>query len=277
MAHPDPKPLEVFYDLAKSPPTHDYCSWLARCEEARLAAGADSLHIRIVPGVRRQSPRDVFYSQDRRYWRIQHLLMPLAWLLPSVTDVSIGEGEQTIAYIPPGGPKPPCLKAPAIALDIARKALPPKPVTISLRNSLFEPARNTDNAEWEIVAGWLQDRGYSPVIVPDAEADMEGRYTDLPFYHYRAAAYHPALRVAAYELAVTNLFICSGVQLLAMYCDIRLHSFKTYLPGIQCMAKEWHARAGWGPMHKWPGKAVYWEPDTAEFIISRLETVLPGA
>lgn len=266
--------LVQYYELAKSPPTHDVCNWLVRCEEERIKSGEDSLHIRFVPGVRDQSPRDRFYSQDRRYWRIQQLLTPIAWCLPSVTDVSISQGTQTLKYHGPGSPKPPVFKASKTALDIARKALPPKPVTINLRNSLFELQRNTDNDEWGVVAQWLQDRGYSPVIVPDAEADMEGRYQDLPFFNYRAAAYHPAIRLACYELSVTNLFICSGVQLMAMYCDINLHSFKTYLPGIQAMSKEWHARNGWGPMHKWANKSVYWEPDSADFIISKLEKAL---
>lgn len=266
--------MEQFYELSKSPPTHDVCNWLYRCEEARIAAKEESLQIRFVPGVRDQSPRDRFYSQDKRYWRIQNLLTPIAWCLPSVTDVSIKRGEQTLRYYPPGGPKPPVFKAPKIAVDIVSKVLPPKPVTISLRNSLFEPERNTNNGEWWEVATWLQERGYSPVIIPDAEADLEGRYEPLPFFHYMAAAYHPAIRLACYELAVNNLFICSGIQLMAMYCDIKLHSFKTYLPGIQAMSKKWHEQAGWGPMHKWANKRVYWEPDNADFIISELEKTL---
>ena len=276
MAHSDAKRVMTqYYDLAKSPPTHDFVNWLARCEEARVAEGAESLAIRIIPGDRQQSPRDKFYSQDRRNWRINNLLTPLAWLLPSVSSVSVAEdGEQTLSYGHPGGPKPPCFKVPAIARQIVEAVIPKKAVTISLRDSLFEPQRNTDAEQWGVVADWIQERGYVPVIVPDAEADMEGRYQELPFFNYRAATYNPALRVALYEVAHHNLFICSGVQALAMYCDVKLHSFKTHVPGIQCLGKDYMRRAGWSPEHQWPGKRVFWEPDEADVIIPELEKFL---
>lgn len=260
--------MEVFYELSKSPPTHDFCNWLSR------VSTLGDIQVRIVPGDRDLSPRDKYYGKEKRLWRIQNLLTPLAWLLPSVTDVSLGRGEQKHAYGHPGGPQAPCLRAPEHARKIVKQFLPPKVVTISLRNSDFEPERNTNNAEWELVCDWLSNKGYTPVIIPDAEADMSGRYRDIPYIHYRAASYHPALRVALYELAHHNLFICSGVQLLAMYCDIRLTSFKTHVPGIQCLGKEYMRKAGWSPEHKWPNKQVFWETDTSENVIQVLGRTL---
>ena len=270
--------MELFYDLKKSPPTHDFINFLVRAEQARISSGSDSIQVRFVHGSRQQSPRDIEYSQERREWRIQNLLMPLAWLLPSVTDVSFGEGEQTLSYLNFKEPQQPVLKAPAAAKSIVSKSLSgmKNPVSITLRQSDFETVRNSRASEWEKVGKWLKKNGYTPVIVPDAEADMLGRHPALPFYTYRPASHNVAMRLALYEHCVCNLMTTGGPMLAALFSDAPLMAFKLIVPGLQCTTEAHMRKSGMAPEHDWGEfKRLYWEDDFAEGIIGRLEAELP--
>lgn len=264
--------MEAFYDLSKSPATHDMVNWLVRAEEARIAAGAPDLQVRFVPGVRMTSIRDKFYTPERRNWRVQHLLTQLAWLLPSVTDVSMGSGEQTLSYANPGEPKKPIFKAPAHAMQIVSDMLPKNSVSITLRQSDFEPLRNSKLGEWLKVASWLKNNGYNPIIVPDAEADMRGMCEELPYYTYRAAAHCFALKLALYEQCPMNLMINSGTMLLGLHSDIRMMAFKLFVDGVPCCSESWMRKAGFTPDHNWgPHKHLFWEDDSARNILPEIQ------
>lgn len=267
--------MEAFYDLSVSPPTHDLLNWLARVEAERVKRGEDSLQIRFVPGIRHRSNRDYFYTVEKRMWRIQNLLMPLAWLCPSVTDVSISLGVQNHSYLNPGRVCKPMLKAQNYALEVVRSWLPDNAVSITIRQSAFEEARNSNIHAWTVAGEWLRAKGYAPIIVPDAEADMEGQYTDMPFRHYRAASYCPELRLALYESCRMNCITNSGPMLMMLYGQCPMLAVKMEVAGIQCCARDYLTRSGFSPGHDWGrGKTMHWQDDTAENVINILETIL---
>jgi len=263
--------MEAFYELSKSPPTHDFVNWLQRVEAAREACGDKELTIRIVPGDRRWSERDLYYTPERRTWRIDNLLIPLAWLVPSVVDVSRGNGIQTLSYANPGAPKKPFFKAPKLAKEIVSRLIPENTVTITLRNSDFDVRRNSRHAEWILVADWLKQKGLFPVFVPDAEADMRGLNPPIPYPSYLAASHNFALRLALYEGAKFNLFQSCGPLMTALYSEMSLMGFGLYIPGRPCNEKAHLRAAGVSPDHDWSTSAHYkklfWEEDTAENII----------
>lgn len=268
------------YDLAKSPPTHDFVNWLARAEAQRIAAGDETLTIVIKPGERRISPRDLAYSREKRAWRIRHLLAPLAWLVPSVVDVRVdGEGEQTLPYANPGKPVAPMLKAPQHALDTVRAWLPENAVTITLRESDFEPVRNTVREEWLRVARWLHEQGYAPIFVPDAERDMRQPGGMYPYFNYHAAAHCLDLKLALYESACMNLMTNSGVMLMALYADVPLLCFKLEVDEVPCCRRLHLLSSGFAPTFDWStpknAKRLFWEPDTYDFITRACRLYLP--
>lgn len=269
--------MEAFYDLSKSAATHDYLNWLSRVNDD-LPEG-ESLQIRFVKGHRDSSQRDKFFTKERREWKYQNLLAPLSWLHPAVTDVSYGVGEQVHSYLNPGKVKPPFLKAPKNALDVVSNILPKKAVTITLRDSDFEPLRNTNFGEWIKVAQWLKSNGYSPIFIPDGEAECYGREKEIPFQVYRPASHNFALRLALYELAGMNLFINSGPLLMGMYADVPLMGFKMYVPGVPCCSEKHIRASGFSPDHDWSTqnhpKRLYWEPDSAKNIIPELQKRMP--
>ena len=266
--------MEAAYELSKSPPTHDFVNWLARVEYARQASGDKYLKVRVVPGMRYFSERDLQYTPERRDWKIENLLLPLARLAPSVIEATRGAGTQTLSYLPPGSPKPPFFKAPNIAKDIIAGILPKHAVVITLRNCEYEIERNSLFAEWIKVAEWLKANGKFPIFVPDAEADMRCTNLPNPFPEYVAASHNFDLRLALYEAAELNLMPNSGTLMTALYSDVSLMAWKLYVPGRPCCTKEHMLKAGVSPEHDWSSgphrKQLFWEEDTAENILPSL-------
>lgn len=270
--------MEVYYELSKSPPTHDFVNWLVRAEQYRKVNGASELRVGIVRGSRKQSPRDFAYSEERRERRIWELLVPLTRLLPSVRDVFVCDrGEQLFAYTNFKSPQLPVLSSKDISRSMVAIALPENPVTISIRQSDFEVTRNSNLQEWKKVAHWLKDKGYSPVIIPDAEAIMIGKNTGMEeFFHYQAASMAPDLRLATYELSVTNLITTGGPMVMGLFSDISLMCFKMIVEGIQCASESHMKNSSMSPEDNWgPKKRIYWLEDTAENIVPVLDKELP--
>lgn len=269
--------MVIYYSLAKSPATHDFVNFLVRAEEARIAEGAEYIDLKIVPGRRVQSPRDVAYSFERKVWRIHNLLMPLARCLPSVRSVSLGDGEQKLSYLNFKEPVPPVLEAPAVARSIVSAYLNgiEKPVTITLRQSEFETVRNSNLHEWERVAAWLINNGYTPIYVPDGEALMLGE-AKLFYKSYTPASMSPEIRLALYEQTVCNLMTTGGPMVLSLMSDVPLMAWKLIVSGLQCTTEEHMRRSAMSPQDDWgPYKKLYWEEDKAAFIIPQLKEWLP--
>lgn len=267
--------MEAFYDLARCPPTHDFLNWLYRAEQLRIFRGDEHLQVRFVKGYRKQSPRDLYYGHDRRDWRIQNLLMPLAWLLPSVDDVSMGNVPgKDISYLNPGKPVSPILKAPKQAVEYVKGWKLQEPyVTISLRQSDFEDCRNTLDREWEPASKVLEAMGYSIFVIQDGELALR-----KPIMA-DAASQNPAIKLALWEGAAMNLMINSGPMVMALYADVPMLAWKCEVPGIQCGTRDHMSKSGFGPDHDWSTprniRRMFWEPDTFENIVPVLEKYMP--
>ena len=266
--------MKIFYELNKSPATHDIVYFLARACES-----GEDLQVRIVKGNRLLSPRDQLYSLERKEWRIHNLLIPVARLAKGVTGVTVvDEGEQTIPYVPPNTPCKPIFKAPEFALNIVNKAFSEikNPVTINIRQSDFNPIRNSRRTEWMEVCKWLEKNGYTPVIIPDYEAELLGDSWDFPYITYRAAAHSHALRLAAWESSVANLGVTNGPMMMGFMSEAPMMVFKMVVPGITVCSEEYLKKIAMSPSDDWGEfKRIYWEADKADFIIDRLEHELP--
>jgi hypothetical protein len=268
-----------YYDLNESPPTHDFCNWLIRVEQERRAKKEPFVDIVIVPGSRMRSPRDHVYSIQRKIWRIDNLLAPLARCLPSARNISTGEGKQTLSYLNPCAPVvTPVLKAPPVAASIVASYLEnkPRPVSITLRQSEFEPIRNSTAAEWRKTASWLEENGYTPIVVPDGEALMTGSADTLGRAPYAPAAMSPELRLALYEQCVCNLMTTGGPMVLALMAEVPLMAWRLIVPGIPCATTNHMRMSAMSPEHYWgPYKKLYWTTDSAEVVTRDLEKWLP--
>lgn len=275
-----------FYDLSKSPPTHDFINWLCRIEAERQYGMAEKIDVVIVRGVRQRSYRDFFYSAEKRERRIWDLLVPLARLLPAVDKVFVVNPEdaagfqQLLTYTNFTRPQAPVLRAPPIAREIVTKFINGRdnPVTINIRQSQFEELRNSNIAQWHEVSLWLTERGFSPIIVPDTEAVMEGddNFLYLEGERYVPASFCPDLRLALYEQCMVNLFTTGGPMVMALHANVPFMAFKMIVPEIFCCTEEHTRNSCMAPDSNWgPLKKFYWKDDTFENIVGALTEQLP--
>lgn len=261
------------YDLNESPATHDFVNWLARAEKERIEAGAERLYVNIIPGSRNWSIRDKTLSKDRRWFAARDLLPQLSWLLPSVAGVSfLPEGKQTLDYRNLGYCPGNIFRASVHAKEEVAHYLKdkPKPVSISIRRSSFQPVRNGNVAEWGKVANWLTTRGYAPVVVPDIETALAG----YP-HGYQAAAFNADFRLALYEACTLNLMTNFGPLLLALMSESNVAAFRMVVPEVGASSEVAMRKAYLTPEADWgERKRLYWEPDTSENVIRRIEGLL---
>lgn len=271
--------MKACYDLNQSPATYDFVHWLVAVERARQARGETDLHIVFVQGERARSERDFSFSPDRKAWRLQHLLVPLCRLLPSVTSYEVGQtGVQDISYHP-SGYQGVYFKPTEAAQDLmAAWCRTSKPiVTISIRQSDFQLPRNSNRAEWRIMADWLDSQGYHVIIVPDTEALLANE--PMPEFDglrlCPPAAMEPDLRLALYDRAVLNLYTSSGPFALALYGGVPLYMCKVLVPGIHSCTEAVQRKLGLTPDTPLnPYQRVSWQDDTFASIKPEVEELL---
>ena len=108
-----------------------------------------------------------------------------------------------------------------------------KIVTITIRNSKFDPVRNSNVPEWVRFAEYVESLGYKPIIIPDADQpfDRDGlppRFTDIGL----AATYNMSIRLYLYQKAFVNCYVPNGPVIFAIYStNINYIYMKAWLEG----------------------------------------------
>jgi hypothetical protein len=204
--------LQFFYDLAASPVTFDFASYLAAAEVERRLRKLKEINVIFVlgpnAGVRRELPDyEAAIDVPTRLARLRNILVPMLAFLPSVKSYAVcSTREQAEAIIAadrkniyPGDyrsylPRQPAKKVifeharsglsiwPMLrATDagkrfvrdfLAREAKGRKAVVITLRNYDYSPERNSRNADWIAFADGLDPTVYVPIFVHDTETSM---------------------------------------------------------------------------------------------------------
>jgi len=204
--------LQFFYDLAASPVTFDFASYLAAAEVERRQRKLGSINVVFVlgpkGGVRRELPDyEAAIDVSTRLARLRNILVPMLAFLPSVKSYAVcGSREQTEAiiatdsnkiypsdyrvYLPRQPAKKeifeharaglsiwPMLRATEagkrfVADFLAREAKGRKAVVITLRNYDYSPERNSRNADWIAFANSLDPSVFVPIFVHDTETSL---------------------------------------------------------------------------------------------------------
>lgn len=204
--------LQFFYDLAASPVTFDFASYLAAAELERRQRKLRDINVIFVlgpnAGVRKELPDyEAAIDVPTRLARLRNILVPMLAFLPSVKSYAVcGTREQAEAIIAPdtnriypsdyrvylprqpakkvvfeharaGLPIWPMLRATDagkrfVADFLAREARGRKAVVITLRNYDYSSERNSRNADWIAFANSLDPTVYVPVFVRDTETSM---------------------------------------------------------------------------------------------------------
>ena len=312
--------LIAVYDLNAGPLTYDSVQFLALAERFRQASGKPHLQLIIVPGehegFRNFSQRDQFLSTVSKEWRLRQLVMRAAHLVPTLTGITRLRSRKSAAaflhqadpalVFPPGfdGSTPICpyhlafvMQFAAQGADIRSLAAPPvtsalvrrllrelagtRPVvTITLRDSEFQPARNSRLDQWRRLAQSCEARGLFPLFVPDTEALLAGRAAELGgFASLPLAALSLPVRAALYQESWHNMLANSGPYTLCLYnAQARFSMFKLIVPGVHTASAAYHVSQGLTPGTQLPFagplQRLVWEDDSAEALERELDAVL---
>lgn len=302
----------AFYDLESGPVTYDFVQFLVLAEKFRRLSGNKHLHVVFVPGrhrgFRNRTPRDHFLDEARKEWRLYQLLMRACYLVPACSGVtrlqSRDEANTVLTRIgaanvfPAGyslanpicpyllsfvvhfaapGPDIRTLAAPSLAHALVRDfyrglAGDARVVTITLRQSDFQPQRNSRLDDWLEFAKRCRTRGFCPVFIPDTEAVLHGTSAAIagfPVFHL--AALSIGIRMAAYDASWHNMMANGGPYTLCLYNPrARYSMFKLLVPGLMTTSAAYHAAQGTppgtqvpfaGPLQRW-----VWDDDSLEAI-----------
>jgi hypothetical protein len=312
--------LLAVYDLNAGPVTYDFVQFLVLAERFRQASGRPHLRLVIVPGehagFRNFSLRDQFMSTITKEWRLRQLVMRAAHLMPTLAGITrFRTRENAVAFLgkadpdqlfPPGfdTKAPVCpyqlafiLRFATQAPDIRTLAAPPvtaalvrrllhdlsggRPViTITLRQSEFEPSRNSRLDQWLRFAQRCEERGLFPLFIPDTEALLAGKAAPLGgLAAFPLASLSLPFRAAVYQESWHNMLANGGPYTLCLYnARARFSMFKLLVPGVQTASTEFHEIQGVspgeqlpfaGPLQRW-----VWEDDSYEALDRELTEIL---
>ena len=241
--------LSAVYDLKFNPITFDFAVFLGIVEQNRIYLKACSIHLWIVIGeYRKKTDRDIFLSEDQKDWRVEHILLPLANRLPSVTKISIVPNLETrpTGYVLPlefpvkrvtpyvvaitnelfaKKISPVCFEPSCYALDIVRNLFQnKKTVSITIRDSEIFKHRNTSYEEVVKMVNGFVEFGILPIVIPDHDSFLLRRFpSELWPYLYPDAALDIDLRMAVACFSIINfgpsngpvasLFLTKGVKI----------------------------------------------------------------
>lgn len=315
----------AFYDLDKGPLTYDFIQYLVLAERFRVAAGKRNLHVVIVPGrhegFRNESPRDRFLNAARKEWRLRQLIVRACDLTPSCTGVTRmpnrAEAGALLARIDAAGIFPPAysvdaptcpyllpfvlqfaangpdirsLEAPPVVAALVRNLFDSMAgsapvITITVRQSDFQPERNSRIDAWMEFAASARDRGFCPVFIPDTEAVLREAQAEMPGFHvFPLAALSMAFRAAAYQESWFNMMTSNGPYTLCFYnARARCSVFKLIVPGVATASARFHIHQGLQPGAQLPFagplQRLIWEDDSAPIIereFAEIRTRLDG-
>jgi hypothetical protein len=271
--------MKLGYDLGKLPITYDFAAWLVCAEAQRIDEGWDSLEIYFQPGeaegFRAYTDRDFELSHSAKVWRLHNLLVPLTWTLPSVKGVHVcaeydhDVGSQAYAFNRVLGDDLAPLRASVGAREAVRFD---RYVTMTVRDSVIQPERNTNQGAYAVAEEWLRSKGYNVITIPDTEAVLRGVPSNPAGV---MAALSVDYRLALYQAAEANVFTTGGPMTLAMLGSAPYLAMGLRNDAIQTCTPEYLTKAGLADGHKRGyRRQCYWAADTVHNIISLLEAQL---
>ena len=298
--------LNIYYDLKYAPATFDFAHYLVTCNAIRQSMGYETMGVTIVcDQFRNWSQREKLTPLSEKRWRVHHILSKLPFLIPEVDSLTITESPLTGLNFPafPGGYPPPPnqpfqlpyltdqfiqfyntnislrpFRASDGAKSLVNNLFGKDVITISLRNTRFQPARNSNLDEWYKVYQELKNSKFRPIVIPCFE-DYMG---DRTFAKYDWEIFDPAvmdvdLRLALYEKAFDNLCINNGSTALLIHSNCRYKYFKFETEGVNTTTPEHHKKTfNINPGDNFAfatesGQDLFWETDNADVILKALD------
>lgn len=308
----DEDTLYAFYDLQVAPLSYDVSWFASTADRARRRMGLSRLHFVIVPGVKNglREERKAYESvvdASSRLWRLHNIIVPLLALVPSFAGLSILPSRDAVgalraaagnrvypAHYEPSMPvsnwptellTEPCDPGEEIGVLrsspqglryverwLASRLAGRRPVTITIRDYNFMPARNSNLDAWASFAGRLDATKYLPVFVLDTERTLDPLPAPLAgFEVFREASWNLWLRMALYEVSYLNLGVNNGPLFMCLHNSrTRLLIFKIVTPSAPQTTEELMATLGFKIGGQVPFatacQRLVWEDDNLDTI-----------
>lgn len=257
--------LYCIYDMNVARATYDIIGFLCLAECERLNRSLSAIHVIVVNASDNDFNKSRWGIQNKNEheWRIQQILLQSCTLLESCQGVSKTATRFEVTSLLSGAshvfPSDYCeespiieyefdllfkrvrenqnvshLKANAEAVTYVKNCLlkinpdKKKVITVSLRDSISKPLRNSNKKEWRKFLDWLDKSLYLPIVIPDTEnaflqaSEEFGEFTCLD-----VAAFNVQFRMALYELSFLNLGVNNGpIHLCALSPNCRYIMYK---------------------------------------------------
>ena len=254
--------LYAFYDLALSPATFDLANFLVLAEVARSKGSYDCIRLLLVPDVSGQIKADRLHEEQAIKGRLRTILLPLIRLMPTCSTVQVlscrdelnqyGEIFSQKNVFPTGyTPDLPAsfyswqavwdastnnadiqtMRAPSYICDkvdlwgCRNKIDFSRVVTLTLRESTYQLARNSSLLDWINFADYLTKKGYIPIFIRDYEKLGCEAKSDFPahFIVCSQASKDLLFRIALYEKSFLNYFVNNGPWVVALFNKFIAH------------------------------------------------------
>ena len=243
------KVLHAYYDLAVSPASFDFFTFLMCAEVYRVRHSYDKVIVYIVPGPSDGFREDNLHSPlEERQMMLRNIVLSAPHLMRSCGGIFWLENRADVDEVMPMAaadvfPSGYSLGNPTyyymigglnfahfIGCSIRNLITAPREhrkiiesylrlvsdgrpvVSVTLRNNPDFPERNSDLPEWQKLCDYLAEHNYMPVIVHETEnVFLESAY----FKNYPScelASTSVLFRTALYEAAYLNLFVNNGTE-----------------------------------------------------------------
>jgi len=149
-------------------------------------------------------------------------------------------------------------------------------VTITLRQSDFDPARNSNISEWSRFIKFLQGSDYCPVIIPETDKAFATEDLFPGVYIFRECAWNVGLRMALYESSYLNFFVSNGPSALCYwnnrcsYVAMNMLAEGSIVDTEKTYMRE-GIKVGDNFTFALPNQRLNWQPDTYENILMEFE------
>jgi len=142
-------------------------------------------------------------------------------------------------------------------------------VSVTLRNSPFDPARNSNLKEWSKFVSFLKSQGYCPIVIPDTDDSFNNTHPFSDSDYFRECAWNLGLRISLYEVASFNFFGNNGCVVLGMFNPRVRYILTNGLPkNSLSVNKEVLSRSGMGTPERYrfstSGQHLDYEEDNFE-------------
>lgn len=287
--------LNAFYDLAVSPPSFDFLSFLAGAERHRLALGEENMRVIVVAGPDHGFRLDQLPPRDPKTRRrmLEKIVFKLCGLVPSCVAVEECKDRASVASYKTGPVYPVGYdeRNPAshygtkMIFDAVRAGCMPfradmptkkndKLLTITLRETPYWPTRNSNISEWQKVARHFMNKGHDVKIVRDTANATRA----LPgFTTFPDASMSLQARLKLYEDARLNLFVNNGPAWLGLLAaNVSLFICKMESPDAPCVNADFFKACGLarGEQLDRPNCRILWADDKADLIVPAVEDML---